>query len=79
MSMTVARVALRREVALCAAAACSEAEFWDGLREAGLLVSTRPDPASSGHPAGYAVALSGLTSGRDGRQIWFGDGSSTSG
>jgi hypothetical protein len=68
------KVALRREVARCAAAARSEPEFWTALQAAGLLVRKRPDPARPAHATGYAVSLPGLVSGRGRRHIWFGGG-----
>jgi hypothetical protein len=74
MSSPAARAALRREVALCAAASRSEPEFWARLQEAGLLVRRRPDPARPGHPAGHAVTLPGLASRRNRRRTWFAGG-----
>ena len=73
MGGPAARLALRREVARCAAAARSEPEFFAGLEAAGLLVRLRADPARPGRPAGYAVSLPGLAD-RAGRPVWFGGG-----
>ena len=73
MGGPAARLALRREVARCAAAARSEPEFFAGLGAAGLLVRLRADPARPARPAGYAVSLPGLAD-RAGRPVWFGGG-----
>jgi len=63
---------LRRETAAAAAAARSEAEFFAGLRAAGLLVRIRPSSTRPGQAAGYAVSLPGLVHHRDGHQVWYG-------
>jgi hypothetical protein len=67
------RITLRRAVCTAAAAAASDEEFFARLRQAGVLVRTRPSTRDPGQVTGYAVALDGDTA-RDGGPVWFGGG-----
>ena len=67
------RVVLLREVSTAAAAAASEAEFFAGLREAGVLVRQRFSTRNPGEVTGYAVALPADTT-RAGEPVWYGGG-----
>jgi hypothetical protein len=51
------RVALKRAVSAAAAAAASEAEFFDHLQQSGVLVRKRSSTRNPGEVTGYAVAL----------------------
>jgi len=62
---------LRREVAMCAAAARSEREFFAALDTAGVLVRLRHSPTEPGRVTGYSVSLPGMTH-WDGQQVWYG-------
>jgi hypothetical protein len=68
-----ARAVLRATVAATAEQARSEAEFFAGLRAAGVLVRERFSTVNSGEVTGYAVALPGCT-GSDGMPRWYGGG-----
>jgi hypothetical protein len=65
------RAVLRREVAMCAAAARSEPDFLAGLDAAGLLIRLRHSPTQPAQVTGYAVSLPGMTH-WDGQQVWYG-------
>ena len=67
------RTTLTGEVHAAAAAARSEPEFWDGLRQRGVQVRLRPGPDQPGPATGYAVALPGDLA-RGGRPVWFAGG-----
>lgn len=67
------RVALRREVAVAAAAASGPSDFLDRLRAAGLLVRERRSERDPGQVTGYAVALPGDRNGQR-QPVWFGGG-----
>jgi hypothetical protein len=67
------RVVLKREVMRAARDARTEREFFQTLRQAGLIVRLRPDPLKPGQAAGYAVTLPGLTD-RAGQPSWFAGG-----
>jgi hypothetical protein len=60
---------LRREVQTAAAGTGCAGEFFDRLRDAGVLVRERHSEA--GQVTGYAVAWPGFRS-RDGQPIWYG-------
>ena len=66
-----ARDRLRREVRFAAAAAATPGEFFDLLREAGVLVEARSSTVNPGQVTGYKVALADHTAG-DGQPIWYG-------
>jgi hypothetical protein len=67
------RVTLRRRVCEAAAGAAGEAEFFDRLRRADVLVRVRQSAREPGRVTGYAVALPGdVTAG--GEPVWFGGG-----
>ncbi len=68
-----ARDQLRREVRFAAAAAASADEFFDLLRQAGVLVEARPSTLHPGQITGYKVALADHTTG-GGEPIWYGGG-----
>jgi len=68
-----ARVALRRQVSTAAAAAGSEQEFFDRLRQSGVLVRTRHSTRDPAQLTGYAVALPGDTT-KAGDPVWYGGG-----
>ncbi|GII96355.1 relaxase/mobilization nuclease domain-containing protein [Sinosporangium siamense] len=68
-----ARIALRRRVQAAAAGAGSTEEFFQALREAGVLVHRRLDEKGHGRVVGYAVALPGHAN-REGRPVWYGGG-----
>jgi hypothetical protein len=67
------RVTLRREVCVAAAAASSENEFFDRLREADVLVRQRFRVKQPGEVTGYAVGLTQHLNG-DGGVVWYGGG-----
>ena len=67
------RIALRRHVTTAAAASSSEAEFFDCLDRAGVLVRKRFSTTRPGQVTGYAVALPGDTA-KDGGPVWYGGG-----
>lgn len=67
------RVTLRRQVAIAAAGAGSEGEFFARLRAAGVLVRLRYSIRTPGQVTGYAVALSDDTT-RGGAPVWYGGG-----
>lgn len=73
MGSQAGRVVLKREVMRAARAARTEREFFQALRQAGLIVRLRPDPLKPGQAAGYAVTLPGLTD-RTGQHFWFAGG-----
>jgi hypothetical protein len=64
---------LRREVRYAAAAAASSDEFFELLREAGVLVNLRPSLTHPGQVTGYSVALADHTT-ADRQPIWYGGG-----
>jgi hypothetical protein len=67
------RATLRRRVCEAAAGAAGEAEFFDRLRQDGVLVRVRRSTRDPGQVTGYAVALPGdVTSA--GEPVWFGGG-----
>jgi hypothetical protein len=67
------RVTLRREVCTAAAAAGTEHEFFESLREAGVLVRLRVSTKNPGEITGYSVGLTCHTN-RDGGVVWYGGG-----
>jgi hypothetical protein len=67
------RVALRREVCTAAAAAATEHEFFERLRQEGVLVRLRASTKNSGEVTGYSVGLACHTN-RDGGVVWYGGG-----
>jgi hypothetical protein len=67
------RVTLRREVCTAAAAARTEHEFFERLREAGMLVRVRASTKNPGEITGYSVGLACHTN-RDGGVVWYGGG-----
>jgi hypothetical protein len=67
------RVTLRRRVCEAAAGASGEAEFFDRLRRADMLVRVRRSARDPGQVTGYAVALPGDVTAA-GEPIWFGGG-----
>jgi hypothetical protein len=67
------RITLRRQVSTAAAAAAGEQEFFDWLRQSGVLVRTRSSTRNPGQFTGYAVALSGDTA-KAGSPVWYGGG-----
>ena len=67
------RVTLRRQVAIAAAGAASEQEFFARLDAAGMLVRKRFSTKNPGQVTGYSVALPGDL-GKDGGPVWFGGG-----
>jgi hypothetical protein len=73
MSGPAARLTLAREALRTARVARTEAEFFDQLGLAGLMVRLRLDPDRPGHTVGYSVTLPGLSD-RAGQSIWFGGG-----
>jgi hypothetical protein len=73
MSAAAARAALRNMVTTTAQQARGEAEFFAGLREAGVLVRLRFSQACPGEVTGYAVSLPGHCS-HDGAPVWYGGG-----
>lgn len=66
-----ARDRLRREVRFAVAAAASAEEFFDLLRQAGVLVEARASTIHPGQITGYKVALANHTTG-NGTPIWYG-------
>lgn len=68
-----ARVTLRREVRLAAAGAAGTDGFFEGLRDAGLLVRERHSTTTAEQVTGYAVALPGHRTAA-GEPVWFGGG-----
>jgi hypothetical protein len=66
-----ARDRLRREVRFAAAAAATVDEFFDLLRQAGIMVEARQSTVNPAQVTGYKVALANHTTG-DGRPIWYG-------
>ena len=69
----VPRDRLRREVRAAAAAANDETDFFDRLRQAGLLVRLRESNLNPGEITGYAVGLPGHHNAR-GETVWYGGG-----
>lgn len=69
----IPRDRLRREVRAAAAAATSEADFFDKLRRAGLLVRLRESSLHPGEITGYAVGLPGHHTAA-GTTVWYGGG-----
>jgi len=67
------RVTLRREVCTAAAATGTEHEFFERLREAGVLVRLRVSTKNPGEITGYSVGLKCHTN-RDGGVVWYGGG-----
>ena len=67
------RVTLRREVCTAAAGAAAEQNFFDRLRQSGVLVRLRHSVTTPGEVTGYAVGLPQHTA-RDGGVIWYGGG-----
>ncbi|WP_067638415.1 relaxase/mobilization nuclease domain-containing protein [Actinomadura latina] len=68
-----ARGVLRRHVAVAAAGARTEAEFFAALRAEGVLVRERHSTRTPGQVTGYAVALADDCD-ASGRPVWFGGG-----
>jgi hypothetical protein len=68
-----ARVTLQREVSTAAAAAASEAEFFDHLHDAGVLLRKRHSTRNPAEITGYAVALPADTT-STGEPVWYGGG-----
>lgn len=68
-----ARDQLRREVRFAAAAAASAEEFFDLLRQAGVLVTVRLSTINPGQVTGYTVALADHTT-SGGEPIRYGGG-----
>ena len=66
-----ARDWLRREVRFAAAAAATGEEFFDLLRQAGVLVEARQSTVNPGQITGYKVALPNHITG-DRKPIWYG-------
>ncbi|MBQ1076691.1 relaxase [Micromonospora sp. C31] len=64
---------LRRRVRTAVAAAGSELEFLDRLRQAGVLIRVRRSTVNADEITGYAVALPGAGTG-DGQSVWFSGG-----
>jgi hypothetical protein len=69
----VPRDGLRREVRAAAAAATSETNFFDRLRQAGLLVRLRESSIKPGQITGYAVGFPGHHT-ATGDTVWYGGG-----
>jgi hypothetical protein len=69
----IPRDRLRREVRAAAAAATDEADFFDRLRGAGLLVKLRTSTINTGEVTGYAVGLPGHHTAA-GTIVWYGGG-----
>jgi hypothetical protein len=67
------RITLRREVCTAAAAAGTEHEFFERLREAGVLARLRVSTKNPGEITGYSVGLACHTN-RDGGVVWYGGG-----
>ena len=67
------RVTLRRQVCTAAAGASGESEFFDRLRQAGVLVRVRHSARDPRQVTGYAVALPGDTTSA-GQPVWYGGG-----
>jgi hypothetical protein len=67
------RITLRRQVAIAAAAASSEDEFFARLDQAGVLVRKRFSVKNTAEVTGYSVALPGDTA-KDGGPVWYGGG-----
>src|SRR5215469_13559483 len=67
------RVTLRRQVAIAAAGAASEQEFFARLQAAGVLARRRFSAKDPGQVTGYSVALPGDL-GTDGGPVWFSGG-----
>lgn len=68
-----ARGMLRRHVAVAAAGARTEAEFFAALGAEGVLVRKRYSTRAADQATGYAVALPGDVN-ASGRPVWFGGG-----
>ncbi|MFA1551789.1 relaxase/mobilization nuclease domain-containing protein [Actinomadura chokoriensis] len=68
-----ARAVLRRHVAVAAAGARTEAEFFAALGAEGVLVRERHSTRVAGQVTGYAVALPDDVD-ASGRPVWFGGG-----
>jgi hypothetical protein len=62
-----------RAVCTAAAAATTEQEFFERLRQAGVLVRLRASTKNSGEITGYSVGLACHTN-RDGGVVWYGGG-----
>ncbi len=73
LTVAAARAVLRNVVTGAAERARDEAEFFDRLREAGLLVRLRFSDRFPEQITGYAVGLPGHD-GRDGLPLWYGGG-----
>ena len=69
----VPRDRLRREVRAAAAAASDETDFFDRLRQAGLLVRLRESSINPGEITGYAVGLPSHHN-AEGETVWYGGG-----
>lgn len=69
----VPRDRLRKEVRAAAAAATSEADFFDRLRAAGVLVKLRESSINPGETTGYAVGLPDHRNAA-GQSVWYGGG-----
>jgi hypothetical protein len=67
------RVTLRREVCTAAAAAAAEHEFFERLRQEGVLVRLRTSTRNPAEITGYSVGLAGHMN-RDGGVVWYGGG-----
>jgi hypothetical protein len=67
------RVTLRRAVCTAAAAARTEHEFFERLRQEGVFVRMRASTRNPGEITGYSVGLACHTN-RDGGVIWYGGG-----
>ncbi|GAA4238093.1 hypothetical protein GCM10022254_52570 [Actinomadura meridiana] len=68
-----ARGVLRRHVAVAAAGARTEAEFFAALAAEGVLIRQRCSTRSAGQVTGFAVALADDTA-ASGGPVWFGGG-----
>jgi hypothetical protein len=68
------RTTLRRLVEQAAAAARTEAEFFDGLAARGVAVRLRHSTIEPAEVTGYAVGLRSDTTGADNGPVWFGGG-----
>lgn len=65
---------LRREVQTAAAGAGGPDEFFDRLRDSGVLVRERHSDRNPGQVTGYAVADPGFKT-KSGQPVWYGGGS----
>jgi hypothetical protein len=73
LSPAAARAVLRREVTGAAHRVRDEAEFFAGLRAAGVQVRLRFSETDPGQVTGYSVGLAGHP-GSDGAPAWYGGG-----